>query len=130
MGVIAARACDDKKAEDVLLLDLRSTAYGLADFLLILSANSQVHLRALRETVEDLLEEMSLSPVHKDGLKSDKWSILDYGGLLVHIFYHEARQFYSLERLWETPKKVLWKPAARPVRVPAKKPKNKKKIVR
>lgn len=110
IGVAAAKSAGEKKAEEILLLDLRKTPNTVSDFLLILSANSQVHLKTLRDAVEESLEKMNLRPVHSDGVRSEQWSVLDYGGLLVHIFHRDARKFYSLERQWESPKKITWEP--------------------
>ena len=121
MAVLAARVADEKKAEDILLLDLRRMQQGLSDFLLILSANSRVHLRTLYDAIEETLGKMSLLPVHRDGLQSAQWCILDYGGFLVHVFHRDARAFYSLERLWESPKKIAWQEKGSPI-----KPKHKK----
>ncbi len=119
IAVLAARAADIKKAEEILLLDLRRVDSSITDYCLILSANSFAHIRGLREFIEESLESLGLSPVHCEGAKENYWVILDYGGLLVHIFHAEHRQFYSLERLWEKAKEVPWEP-------PLKKTKRKK----
>ena len=108
LAVAAARSASDKKAEDVLLLNLSGAPSALADYVLMMSANSHVHLRTLGDAVADALEQHGLVPLHRDGSKSGHWLALDYGGLLVHVFHHQARAFYSLERLWPEAKKVRW----------------------
>lgn len=132
MAVAAARSADAKKAEDILLMDLRRMPSNPADFMLIVSANSSVHLRALEDTIEESLDQVGLTPLRREGYKSGQWCVIDYGGLLVHIFLNDVRRFYSMERLWENPRIVEWngsKPAARaPVKksaVPARPAKKK-----
>jgi len=105
---MAARCADSKKADDVVLLDLRKSPYGLTDYLLIMSATSNVHLRSLSDYVEDILEQEGLYVVHKDGKRSEHWTVLDFGGFIVHIFHEDVRREYSLERLWEDAKTVRW----------------------
>ena len=85
-AILAARSADDKKAMDISLLDLKRTQGSISDYVLILSANSQVHLRILRQFVEESLEKAGLEPLHQDGMRSGNWTALDYGGLVVHIF--------------------------------------------
>lgn len=121
IAVLAARHSDQKKAEDISLLDLRHTQAGLCDFALLMSATSEAHIRALRDSIEDLLEGIGLHRLHRDAGGGAHWVILDYGGLLVHIFHHASRAFYTLERLWENARQVAWaespeRPSARPSR--------------
>lgn len=107
-ALLAAEQADSKKALDILLLDLRKVANAISDYSLVLSANSQTHLKALSEAIEDRLEDNGLRALHKDGSNGGHWLVLDYGGFIVHIFHEEVRQFYSLERLWENAKKISW----------------------
>ena len=69
---------------------------------------------ALQDVVEETLDKGGLDPVHRDGRNSAQWRVLDYGGLIVHIFHENARGFYSMERLWEDAVKVRWQTAVRP----------------
>lgn len=108
IAVTAARRASEKKAENIFLFDLRNAPHGLSDFFLILSANSQVHLKTLRETIQETLEKIGIAPLHQDGIGSEQWSVLDYGGFIVHIFHEAVREFYSLERLYEEAKKIRW----------------------
>jgi ribosome-associated protein len=104
----AARAADDKKAADVLLLDLRKTS-AVADYFLLVSVDSAPHLNAVSDSVSRALrEEYQLHTLHSDGRRSDHWIALDYGNLVVHVFRREAREFYALERLWERARRVRW----------------------
>ena len=112
VAVIAAREADSKKAEAIQLLDLRHASAGLSDYVLIASANSETHLNALRDHLEETMEGMGLLPVHREGFKSRHWTVLDYGGFLIHIFHRESRHFYSLERLWEDARELSWRSKA------------------
>ncbi len=128
IAISAAQLAYQKKAEDILLLDLRRTHSGVADYILVLSANSQTHLNALRDYIEDSLEQIGVRPAHKEGHKENHWHVLDYGGVLVHLFNEGVRRNYSIERLWEQAKEVVWngngsrsKTLKRPTRKPRRK---------
>ncbi|OGR83407.1 MAG: ribosome silencing factor [Elusimicrobia bacterium RIFCSPLOWO2_01_FULL_64_13] len=108
-AVAAARGASAKKADGILVFDLTRSQGSVADYVCVMSGNSSVHLRALREAVEEELDRLELSPVHRDGMGSARWSVLDYGGLMVHILRDEDRDFYSLERLWGDARTVSWK---------------------
>ncbi|MBI2119098.1 MAG: ribosome silencing factor [Elusimicrobia bacterium] len=107
-AILAAEQADSKKALDILLLDLSKVQSAISDYSLVLSANSQTHLNALSEAIEERMEDNGLRAVHKDGAHGGHWLVLDYGGFVVHIFHEAVRKFYSLERLWENAKKVSW----------------------
>ncbi|MGE4282454.1 MAG: ribosome silencing factor [Clostridia bacterium] len=92
-------ALDNKKAEDIEALNIRNISF-LTDYFVICSGNSTVQVKALADTVEEKLMELGYHPAHKEGYSSASWILLDYGEVVVHIFYHEARSFYKLERLW------------------------------
>lgn len=108
IAVSAAQLADQKLAEDILLLDLRKAHTGITDYMVIVSANSQTHLNALRDHIEDSLNDIGLQPAHKEGRKDNAWQILDYGGVLVHLFHQGIRNNYSIERLWEQARVMEW----------------------
>ncbi len=103
----AAAAADDKKADDVVILDIRKES-DIADYLVIAGARSSAQMRALDESVKEALEDLGVRVLHRDGRFQGRWIALDYGGLVVHVFLEEARQFYRLESLWEKAKPVKW----------------------
>ncbi len=111
IAISAAQLADQKKAEDILLLDLRKAHSGVADFIVIASANSQTHLNALKDHIEDSLGDIGVLPAHKEGQKENAWQVLDYGGVLIHIFHEGVRRNYSIERLWEQAKPMNWGPS-------------------
>jgi ribosome-associated protein len=97
--VLAARAALSKKAEDVVVLDLRRAA-SFTDYFLLLSGNNQKQLLAIADAVRDALREVGRRPDHVEGYPRQEWILLDYGSFVVHIFTPRTRSFYDLERLW------------------------------
>jgi ribosome-associated protein len=95
-----ARAALEKKAEDVLLLDLRGIA-TVCDFFVLASGTSEPHVQALAQGVQECMEEdFDMRPWHVEGATGRRWILLDYVDWVVHIFHRETREFYELERLW------------------------------
>ncbi len=97
-----------KKAEDILILDVRKLTY-LTDYFLIACGNSTIHLRTLRETLENKLAKERIYPFRKEGAFSSGWQVLDYGGVIVHLFLPEIYKFYHIDKLWQGARKVSWK---------------------
>lgn len=99
-----ARACalyaDDKKAENIRILDLRGLS-PISDYFVLCTAMSTPQLRAVRdEIVERMKEEHQMPPTVKDGNFESQWIILVYGSVMVHILTPEKREYYALEELW------------------------------
>lgn len=117
-AIVAARSADAKKGTDISVLDLRRARSGLSDYLLLVNANSLVHLRTLADAIEGCLDMLGVAPLHRDGARESQWVALDYGGLLIHIFLEKARGFYSLERLWLEARQVPWEPEKAKVKKP------------
>jgi len=90
---------DGKKAQDIKMLRTREITI-LADYFVICSATSTVHLRSLSDEVEKVLKENGESPLRREGVRSGGWVLIDFGCVVVHLFMKEAREFYMLERLW------------------------------
>jgi ribosome-associated protein len=101
----AIAAAEDKKAADVLLLDLRKAA-GFADYFLICSGGNARQIRAIADAVIEALATESTRPAHVEGYDGSEWILLDYFDFIVHIFAPETRVFYSLERLWGNAERV------------------------
>lgn len=96
---VAARIAADAKAEDLVVLDVRGIS-SFTDFFVIMSGRSTRHVQGLAEAIEGELRSKRVSTKHSEGLRDGKWVLLDFGEMVVHIFYHESRQFYDLEGLW------------------------------
>ncbi|NBR45710.1 MAG: ribosome silencing factor [Verrucomicrobia bacterium] len=103
-GLELARRChafaDSKKASEPVLLDLRALG-GASDFFLIVSGDSEPHLKAIAGEVErGVREECGRRPFRVSGNSASQWVILDYGDVLVHVMHTQKRRFYRLEDLW------------------------------
>lgn len=105
---LCAKYADDKKAEDIVLLDLRGLS-PVTDFFVICSAVSSPQLRAVRdEIVEQMREEHGQKPLFVDGSYESQWLIVNYPNVLVHIQSPEKREYYALEELWGDAPVLSW----------------------
>jgi ribosome-associated protein len=95
----AVRAAEDKKAVDLVALDLRKAA-GFTDYFLLCTGNNPRQIRAIADGVMEALAEDGVKPAHVEGYDGSEWILLDYFDFIVHIFAPETRTFYGLERLW------------------------------
>jgi ribosome-associated protein len=95
----AARAALDKKAEDVVVLDLRKGS-AFTDYFVLASGSSQRQLVAIADSVQEAMRAEDLRPKHVEGYPRQEWILLDYSGFVVHILTPRQRMFYDLERLW------------------------------
>ncbi len=90
----------EKKGDQICTLDVRGLSH-VTDYFVIMSADSDVQLRAIADNIEKKLrEEHKLSIYHREGQDSSNWILLDYIDVVVHLFRKEAREYYGLERLW------------------------------
>ena len=94
-----ARVALDKKAKDVLILDLKGLTI-IADFFVICSGESTTHVRAIAESIEEKAEKSGIRPLGVEGLTHSHWVLIDYGDVIVHIFEEGTRSFYEIEKLW------------------------------
>ncbi len=88
-----------KKGEDILIFDLRQLT-DVADFFVLVTGGSDLHVKAIADFIEDELEKLGIRLYHKEGYENLRWVLLDYVDVVVHIFRPETRDFYNLERLW------------------------------
>ena len=95
----AVRAAEDKKADGLVVLDLRKAA-GFTDFFVICSGGNARQIRAIADGVMEALAGEGVEPAHVEGYDRSEWILLDYFDFVVHIFAPETRVFYGLERLW------------------------------
>lgn len=96
---LAVSAALDKKAEDLVILDLRKAA-GFTDFFVICSGTNPRQIRAIADGITEALQADGVKPAHVEGYDRSEWILLDYFDFVVHIFAPETRLFYGLERLW------------------------------
>jgi ribosome-associated protein len=95
----AVTAAADKKAEDIVVLDLRG-ADGFTDYFVICTGQNPRQIKAIADAVEEALRRDRVKPAHVEGYGHAEWVLLDYFDFIVHVFGKETRTFYGLERLW------------------------------
>jgi len=93
------KALDSKKGMDIKLLRI-SDVSSLADYFLICTGTSNTHVKTLCDYAEYTLEQLGEPMLGREGHRGNSWELLDFGSIVVHVFTQEAREFYSLERLW------------------------------
>ncbi len=94
-------ALDELKAKDVVRIDVRELT-GVTDYMLIASGNSNRQVSALADNVIEKAKELGVRPLGMEGKDSGEWVLVDLGDIVVHIMQPETRQFYDLERLWQS----------------------------
>jgi ribosome-associated protein len=95
----AARLTLTKRAEDVVLLDLRALD-GICDFFVLATGHSEIQVRAIADAVDEGMRERGLKPWHSEGHEARRWILLDYVDFVVHVFHVRAREYYLLDKLW------------------------------
>ncbi len=102
----AILACQDKKAEQVTILELEKGSGAFTDYFVVCSGTNPRQIQTIADAVEERLETLGLRAAHSEGYKQAEWVLLDYVDFVVHIFSEKARQYYDLERLWKSAKKL------------------------
>jgi ribosome-associated protein len=97
--VCCAHAALDKKGADLVILDVRGIT-SIADYFVIVSGRSDTQVRAIADAVEERCRAAGTRPMSIEGSRNGQWILLDYGDLVVHVFYGPVREHYNLERLW------------------------------
>jgi ribosome-associated protein len=102
----AILACQDKQADDVTVLELEKDSGAFTDYFVMCSGTNPRQIQAIADAVDERLEALGLRVTHSEGYKQAEWVLLDYVDFVVHIFSEKARQFYDLERLWKSAKRL------------------------
>ncbi len=102
----AIRACLEKKAEEITILELEQGSGAFTDYFVVCSGTNPRQVQAISDEVEDRLEQAGMRPNQIEGYKQAEWVLLDYVDFVVHIFSEKARKFYDLERLWKSAKRI------------------------
>ena len=98
---LIVRGMQEKKAADIVVLDLRKVKNAVADFFVICSGNSDKQLDAIANSIdEEVFKALKEDPWHMEGKNNKEWMLLDYINVVAHIFKKEQRGFYALEKLW------------------------------
>lgn len=105
MALLAVQALEDKKAEDVCVIDISEVSI-VADYFIIAGGNNKSQIQALSDAVEEKLGKAGYPLRQIEGYQNANWVLLDFGDIIIHIFDRENRLFYDLERIWQDGKKV------------------------
>lgn len=104
---LCARSADHRKGVDISILDLTKIS-SVSDYFVIVSGQSEPHLKAIRNEIESRLKEKEVQARGIDGFSQSQWVVMDYFDVMVHIFAPDVREFYALERLWGDAPRVEW----------------------
>src|ERR1700747_3149128 len=102
----AIAACQEKKAEELTILELEQGSGAFTDYFVVCSGTNPRQIQAISDEVEERLERTGLHPTHVEGYKQAEWVLLDYVDFVVHVFSEKARKYYDLERLWKSAKRL------------------------
>lgn len=117
----AVAACEEKKAQDISILQLGAESSGFTDYFIICSGSSSRQLQAISDEVDLRLSKAGIEPRHIEGYERGDWVLMDYVDYVVHIFSEQSRRFYDLERLWKSAQRVTVEDLKKPLKKPAKK---------
>lgn len=91
----------EKKAKEIVCIDLRNIKNSVADFFIVCHADSKTHIEAIAKSIEEFVfKTQGESPLHIEGKTNSEWILMDYFNVVAHIFKQEQRQYYGIERLW------------------------------
>jgi ribosome-associated protein len=103
----AVHIAADKKAEDILLLDVRDLT-PIADYFVICNGNNLRQVQAIADALDDELTKQGIKPLSREGAADSGWILMDFGDIIVHVFGPKEREYYRLERLWSEAKTVVY----------------------
>ena len=102
----AIAACQEKKAEELTILELEKGSGAFTDYFVVCSGTNPRQIQAIADEVELRLKRTGLYPAHIEGYRQAEWVLLDYVDFVVHVFAEHARRYYELERLWKSAKRL------------------------
>lgn len=102
----AINACQDKKAEEISVLELEKGSGAFTDYFVVCSGTNPRQVQAIADEVELRLKNAGQRPAHVEGYRQADWVLLDYVDFVVHVFSEKSRRYYDLERLWKSAKKL------------------------
>ncbi len=112
LAITAARAADDKKAENTIVLQV-GNVLGITEFFVVTSASNRRLVRSIVDAVEEQVRaELGRSPLRSEGVAEQQWVLVDYGDVVVHVFADEVRAYYEIERLYRDVPRIEWRAAA------------------
>ncbi len=107
MAITCAKIADEKKAQDIVVLDISKLTF-IAEYFVICTGINERQLRTIADETKVKLKKCSIQNIGIEGYNEAKWILMDYGDVIVHLFSKEMRSFYELELLWGDAPKVTW----------------------
>ncbi|SHF67382.1 ribosome silencing factor [Ornithinibacillus halophilus] len=96
---LAVEACDDKRAEDIIALDMDQVSM-IADYFLICHGSNERQVQAIARSIKEKMDEHDIPVKRIEGLEHARWVLVDLGDIVCHVFHKEERTYYNIERLW------------------------------
>ncbi|SHN10369.1 ribosome silencing factor [Gracilibacillus kekensis] len=96
---LVAKACDDKRAEDIVILDMNEVSL-IAEYFLICEGTNERQVQAIAREVKDVADQQEINVKRMEGFDQARWILVDLGGVVCHIFHRDERNYYNLEKLW------------------------------
>ena len=112
LALLAAEVCYDKKAKEIIVLDVRKIT-SISDYFIVCSTTNERQARAIAEEMRMKLKEMGRREMGVEGMEDARWVLQDFGDIVLHIFHETQREFYDIEGLWADAKQVRWKKPGR-----------------
>ena len=112
LALLAAEVCDEKKAKDIVVLDVRKIT-SISDYFVICSTSNERQARAIAEDLRLKLRDLGRSEMGVEGLQDGRWVLQDFADFVLHIFHESQREFYDIEGLWADAKHVRWKTSSK-----------------
>jgi ribosome-associated protein len=104
---MAAQAASDKKAEDIVILDVGKLLV-ITDYFVICTGKNERQVKTIVEKIEEELKKKGVRPIGIEGQRDARWVLIDYGDAVIHVFNQEERDFYQIERLWKDAPRLEW----------------------
>jgi ribosome-associated protein len=108
LALLAAQVCSDKKAKDIVVLDVRKIT-TISDYFIICSTSNERQARAITDDLRVRMKEIGKREMGVEGVADGRWVLQDFADIVVHVFLESQREFYDIEGLWADAKQVRWK---------------------
>ena len=115
VALACARACEEKKAVEILVMNVSKQTF-MTEYFVICTARHPRQARAIADSARRAAEDLGQRELGREGVREGAWVLTDYGDVVLHIFSEEMREFYELESIWADARKLDWKRAAKPKR--------------
>lgn len=108
LALLAAEVCDEKKAKEILVLDVRKIT-TISDYFIVCSTSNERQARAIADEMRVRMKGLGKREMGVEGIDDARWVLQDFGDIVLHIFHESQREFYDIEGLWADAKQVRWK---------------------